>query len=58
MTTKLSLAALAIAAGLLAMPANAHATFDRGWRCNMFGAVKKRYKKSYAKRSAKRAKRV
>lgn len=41
MTTKLSLAAAALAVAMLTMPVSAQAHFDRGvhknWRCHWFG---------------------
>ncbi|HJZ43061.1 MAG TPA: hypothetical protein VJ233_05025 [Hyphomicrobiaceae bacterium] len=67
MKTKISLAALALAGAMLALPVSAQAHFDRGvhknWRCHMFGwldhsrckkAVKKH--KKYGKKVAKKKK--
>jgi hypothetical protein len=67
MKTKISLATLALAGVMLALPAGAQAHFDRGWdkdwRCHMFGwldhsrckkAVKK-YRK-HGKKAAMRKK--
>ena len=67
MKTKISLAALALAGAMLAMPVTAQAHFDRGyhkdWRCHMFGWLdhsrcKKVVKHKKHKKVAKKAKRM
>jgi hypothetical protein len=67
MQTKISLAAMALAAAMLTMPVSAQAHFDRGahknWRCHMFGwldhsrckkAVKHYHKKKMVKTVGKK----
>ena len=69
MKTKISLAALALAGAMLALPVSAQAHFDRGyhkdWRCHMFGWLdhsrckkkvvkRKKGKKKVAKKAKKR----
>jgi hypothetical protein len=58
MKTKISLAALALAGAMLALPVSAQAHFDRGyhkdWSCHMFGWLDHgRCKKVYVKKHKK-----
>jgi hypothetical protein len=62
MKTKISLAALALAGAMLALPVSAQAHFDRGvhkdWRCHMFGWLDHSRCKKAVKKHKKHGKKV